>query len=93
MSIRSCGLDTGQSQLLFGFTSALANPPSQSEAPKHHSERIAAMSAHQTLQDLGNKDESIISPESDEEIPQHEQEESVILLGEPVIGHGVVCRT
>ncbi|KJF59949.1 uncharacterized protein CIMG_12628 [Coccidioides immitis RS] len=68
MSIRSHGLETGQSQLPFGFTSALANPPSQSEALKCCSERITAMSAHQTLQGLGDEDESIISPESDEEI-------------------------
>ncbi|EFW16564.1 conserved hypothetical protein [Coccidioides posadasii str. Silveira] len=58
--------------LPFGFTSMLANPSSQSEAPKHHSEKITAMSAHQILQGLDNKDESVIPPESDEEIPQHE---------------------
>ncbi|EFW13400.1 conserved hypothetical protein [Coccidioides posadasii str. Silveira] len=80
MLIRLCGLETGQSQLPFGFTSVLANPPSQSEAPKCYSKRIAAMSAQQTLQDLGNKDESVIPPESDKEIPQHEQEESVMAV-------------
>ncbi|KJF61142.1 uncharacterized protein CIMG_13459 [Coccidioides immitis RS] len=36
------------------------------------------MSAHQTLQGLDNKDKSVISPESNKKIPQHEQEESVI---------------
>ncbi|EFW16408.1 conserved hypothetical protein [Coccidioides posadasii str. Silveira] len=80
MLIRLHGLETGQSQPPFEFTSALANPPSQSEAPKHHSERITPMSAHQTLQGLDNKDESVIPPESDEEIPQHEQEESVMAV-------------
>ncbi|EFW15145.1 conserved hypothetical protein [Coccidioides posadasii str. Silveira] len=80
MSIRSRGLETGQSQPPFGFTSALANPPSQSEAPKRRSERIAAMSAHQTLQGLGDEDESVIPPESDEEIPRHEREESVMAV-------------
>ncbi|EFW16567.1 conserved hypothetical protein [Coccidioides posadasii str. Silveira] len=76
--IRSHGLETGQSQLLFGFTSVLVNLPSQSEASKHCSERITAMSAHQTLQDLDNKDESVISSESDKKISQYEQEESVM---------------
>ncbi|EAS37409.2 uncharacterized protein CIMG_12633 [Coccidioides immitis RS] len=78
MSIRLCGLETGQSQPLFGFTSTLANPPSQSEASKYYSKRIAAMLVHQTLQDLDNKDESVISPESNEKIPQHEQEEFIM---------------
>ncbi|EFW13389.1 conserved hypothetical protein [Coccidioides posadasii str. Silveira] len=59
MLIRLRGLETGQSQPPFGFTSTLANPPSQSEAPKCHSERIAAMSAHQTLQGLDDEDESV----------------------------------
>ncbi|KJF60461.1 uncharacterized protein CIMG_12982 [Coccidioides immitis RS] len=80
MSIRSHGFETGQSQPPFGFTSMLANSSSQSEALKHHSERITAMSAHQTLQDLGNDDEFIISPKSDEEIPQHEHKESVMAV-------------
>ncbi|EFW13314.1 conserved hypothetical protein [Coccidioides posadasii str. Silveira] len=38
------------------------------------------MSAHQTLQDLDDEDESIIPPESDKKIPQHEQEESVMAV-------------
>ncbi|EAS31464.3 uncharacterized protein CIMG_13093 [Coccidioides immitis RS] len=57
MLIRLCGFETDQSQLLFEFTSMLANPSSQSEAPKYHSERIAAMLAHQILQDLDDNDE------------------------------------
>ncbi|EAS29043.2 uncharacterized protein CIMG_13302 [Coccidioides immitis RS] len=78
MSIRSHGFETSQSQLPFEFTSVLANPSSQSEALKCCSERIAAMSVHQTLQDLNDNDKSIISLKSDEEIPQHKCEESVI---------------
>ncbi|EER29798.1 hypothetical protein CPC735_011160 [Coccidioides posadasii C735 delta SOWgp] len=38
------------------------------------------MSAHQTLQGLGDGDESVIPPESDEEMPRHEREESVMAV-------------
>ncbi|EAS37239.3 uncharacterized protein CIMG_12654 [Coccidioides immitis RS] len=60
--IRSHGFETGQLQLPFGFTSMLANLSSQSEALKCYNDN----------------DESVISPESNEEISQHKCEESVM---------------
>ncbi|KJF61112.1 uncharacterized protein CIMG_13430 [Coccidioides immitis RS] len=80
MLIRSNRFETDPSQLSFEFTSTLANPSSQSEAPKHYSERITAISAHQILQDLDNNNKFIISSESNEEISQHKCKESVMAV-------------